>query len=168
VIENFRAGVEQTRMDRVPGLENVLGTKEPITVARVEPISSLSGVPDYYLLTLTTAAGGLYALGAVSKEGWLMGVFPAGRLNARPSVDIEEARALFDRQLGLGRATRLRRVHVRSTFSSASSEFFPVVVADTPGGIALVNHRRRVFVEAPSTQHQALIEHRRTGFEEVR
>jgi hypothetical protein len=157
ILENLWTGLRQTKMHRQPGWEK-LGSPSQLVATRIEPVVSLSGHPDYYLITLATVEGQPYALAAVSSVGWLLGatVFTHAPAELEQTGDWAAARTeAVLRVAGSG----ARRVYADGTVQSPAI-FRPLWQVDTPSGPVFVDHRGQVLAETDAAQAQYEIEGR--------
>lgn len=145
VIDNFRHGVQQTKMAQMPGWEDVDLTSGRVEVTSVEPVTSLGTHPDFYLLTLSRiGTNERYGLATVNREGWLMSVTVDEPGTLRFALSADDAGSRVAKRLSR-RPRRTSRVYADGNASSIASEFHPFWQVDTDAGTAYVDERGDVF-----------------------
>jgi hypothetical protein len=150
IIENFRAGVQQTKMALIPGWEDVDLRSGRVAVSSVEPVVSLGNHPDFYLLTLSwIATAQRYGLATVNHEGWLMSVTVDASGSFQSPFTADEAASLVADRLNRT-PRRTGRVYADGSASLIASEFHPFWQVDTDAGPAYVDERGDVFVPDPT------------------
>jgi hypothetical protein len=153
IIENFVAGVQQTRMSAIPGWNDLDQIAGRVRVTDVRRIRSLSRHPNYYLLTLKTRDGVPYAVAAVKEDGWLMSasVIEGSGLDS-PRTELwatNQANALFNVP-----GVRFEAVYGNTTMTRGSSLFSPLFLGEMPGiGTVYVNSEGEVFGPDPAGAH---------------
>lgn len=135
VVENLMAGMRQTNLSTVEewaDLDALLAQRR-ITISSVDRIQSLSGHPEYWLLTLRSD-GQPFAQALVSEVGWLLSV-----MRAYPGVTVLEPKAVtwakgVVAELGYS-APEVRRVHMSNNLTrmSGSAEYDPFFEVTSPG-----------------------------------
>ncbi len=149
IIENFRAGIRQTRIDQMPGFGDLNLDSQLLQVSSVEAVTSLGSHPNYYLLSIATAAGGPYALAAVSGTGWLLAVSIISGVPTELPGSLDWAKDVVQTKIG-ATATRAHKVYFVSSATAYQSILRPTVRIEAPGRTLYVDVRGRVFEEDPT------------------
>ena len=146
VINNFTAGVRQTKMAQLPGWEDVDLASGRVAVTSVEPVVSLGNHPDFYLLTLSrVGTTERYGLATVNREGWLMSVTVDAPGSFQRAFSQDDAARLVAERLGRT-PHRASRAYADGNVSRMASEFHPFWQLDTDGGPAYVDELGDVFI----------------------
>jgi hypothetical protein len=137
-VVSLSAGIKQSNLRRAEGWEDVddLIAGGRLRVLDMEPVSSLSGLGDYWLVTVGDA-GQPIGQALVSETGWLLSAmrFPVG---GQPSMATRASvRGLAD-SLGFGGGA-IRRTHMTTdpTSVAVSTDYRPMFTVTTGDGRTL-------------------------------
>lgn len=150
IIENLRAGVEQTRMHLAPGSEGLRPELLGRRVGSIEWVESLSNHPDYYLISIRGDRGQHYAMASVGADGLLLSVALLTDPLRHPTITVDAAkRQVWDR---LSRVpTKIRRVHMFST--ATSTDFETLFEMSDDQGVVYVSDAGKIFEPAEGGTH---------------
>jgi hypothetical protein len=152
IIANFRAGIARTGMDRIPGMEKLTMQDSDWTVRDVIPVTSLGTHANYYLLHIVDRTGFIVAAGAITEEGWLMGLEDSlGREHHRP-MPLAAAEAAVRGHGANAHGLRSRYVYAPGNLEPGGSVFAPLVEVDdqATGRSTYINTRGERFVASES------------------
>jgi hypothetical protein len=95
ILANIAAAVQQSRADKLLGIEALAMRKGELRARRILDVTSLSKRPDFYVVELEDRSGALVAHVAITKEGAIMyiGDSRASSLPASLNVPDAESRA---------------------------------------------------------------------------
>lgn len=127
VVENMWAAFTQTHLSEVEGWEDLqtLIAENRIGVSSVHPVQSLTGLPNYWLITIQ-ADGRPIAQALVNDVGWLLSVMRAGSGRTVNEPKTPEWARLVAAEMGYARPN-VRLVHMSNNVTpmSGSSDYVP-------------------------------------------
>lgn len=147
ILANFYAAVRQSRLDRMPGFENLTASNTNWRVRDVIPVASIARGSNYYLLHVTDSTGSIVGAVAVDEEGYLMGYEDSQGLDLPRPLSLDSAHELVRAKMGHASLLGRRYVYAPGSLEPGASRFAPLTRIERPDGDYYVNTGGRVFRE---------------------